>query len=144
MMFSQHQDNIWCLCTWVWGESNFHFGISLFTVPREGRLALYSPTHSLPRRIGWEIGLIIGFLFLLLSSLSSKDRQTEAWVTSNGFYWMWNSSHIWTKWMGAGREKWGWKQLMSTYYTSGIVPGTAHTLGHWISTATLLSFPFYI
>lgn len=53
-------------------RSDFHFGISLFTVPLEGMLALCSPTHSLTRRIGWKIGLVIGFLFLLLSPLFLK------------------------------------------------------------------------
>lgn len=36
------------------------------------RVGLCSPTHSLTRRIGWKIGLIIGFLFLFLSPLFLK------------------------------------------------------------------------
>lgn len=116
-------NNTRCSCTCVWVEHVFHFGISLFTVPLEGMLALYSPTHSLPR-IGWEIGLIIGFLFLFLSPLSSKDRQTEAWIANKRLYWMGNNAHIWTQWMGAGREEWGWKERMSPYCMSGIMSGT--------------------
>jgi hypothetical protein len=36
------------LCTCVQEENDFNLGIGLFTVPLEGTLALYSPTHYLP------------------------------------------------------------------------------------------------
>lgn len=72
-----------------------------------------------------------------------KDRQTKASVANKGLCWMCNSSHIWTKRMRAGRANWGWKQIMSTYSMSGIMPGTPCKSGHWISTATLLLPPFY-
>ena len=41
----------------------------------EGMLAFYSPTHSLPITRRWEIGLITGVFFLLLSPLSSTHRE---------------------------------------------------------------------